>query len=119
MPHRVLVGFTQGERKRLQTYLEDENVELDHFDVHGDLAKIKRHKYYAEMDNYYIEHPRTNPVNMSIGNLFLHFFKLMSYLVIKNNGRPWKDHVDEIIKCFKLPLEIKIDFYCLTESLTR
>ena len=39
--------------------------------------------------------------------------------MIKNNGKPWKDHVDEIVKCFKFPLEIRIDFYCLTESLTR
>ena len=81
MPHRVLVGFSNGERKRLQNYLEEENVELDSFDLHGVLKAIKKHKvsvnswkmilyyfqYYAEMDNYYIEHPRKNPVNMSIG----------------------------------------------------
>ena len=44
MPQRVLVGFSNGERKRLQTYLEDENVELDSFDLHGVLKTIKKHK---------------------------------------------------------------------------
>lgn len=44
MPQRVLVGFSNGERKRLQTYLEDENVELDSFDIHGVLKTIKKHK---------------------------------------------------------------------------
>ena len=44
MPHRVLVGFSNGERKRLQTYLEEENVELDAFDVNGVLKKIYKHK---------------------------------------------------------------------------
>ena len=44
MPQRVLVGFSNGERKRLQTYLEEENVELDSFDLHGVLKAIKKHK---------------------------------------------------------------------------
>ena len=119
MPHRVLVGFTQGERKRLETYLEEENVDLEHFDLHGVLKKIHKHKYYAEMDNYFIEHPRKNPINMSIGTPLTVFLIFKHLSVVKNNGKPWKDHVDDIVKCFKLPLEVKIDFYCLTESLTR
>ena len=45
MPQRVLVGFSNGERKRLQTYLEDENVELDSFDLHGVLKTIKKHRH--------------------------------------------------------------------------
>ena len=44
MPFRVLVGFTKREEKNIRKYLEDEDVDLDHFDINGELTKIKEHK---------------------------------------------------------------------------
>ena len=44
MPFRVLTGFIKRELKNVESYLEEENVELDAFDVNGDLLKIKLHK---------------------------------------------------------------------------
>ena len=44
MPHRVLTGFIKRELKNVQDYLEQENVDLDAFDINGDLLKIKLHK---------------------------------------------------------------------------
>ena len=40
MPFRVLTGFIKRELKNVESYLEEENVELDAFDVNGDLLKI-------------------------------------------------------------------------------
>ena len=44
MPYRVLTGFIKRELKNVESYLEDENVELEAFDINGDLLKIKLHK---------------------------------------------------------------------------
>ena len=44
MPFRVLTGFIKRELKNVESYLEEENVELDAFDINGDLLKIKLHK---------------------------------------------------------------------------
>lgn len=44
MPFRVLTGFIKPELKNVENYLEEENVELDAFDINGDLLKIKMHK---------------------------------------------------------------------------
>ena len=44
MPHRVLTGFIKQELKNVENYLEEENVDLDSFDINGDLLKIKLHK---------------------------------------------------------------------------
>ena len=55
MPHRVLIGFIKRELKNVQDYLEQENVDLDAFDINGDLLKIKLHKvvgyqnYFSQM----------------------------------------------------------------------
>ena len=49
MPYRVLVGFTKREEKNIQKYLEDEDVDLDFFDINGELIKIKEHKVIFDL----------------------------------------------------------------------
>jgi len=49
MPYRVLVGFTKREEKNIRQYLEDEDVDLDHFDINGELTKIKDHKVKCDL----------------------------------------------------------------------
>ena len=44
MPYRVLTGFIKQELKNVENYLEEEDVDLDSFDINGDLLKIKLHK---------------------------------------------------------------------------
>jgi len=105
MPHRVHTGFKKVELKYLDNYLEEENVELDAFDLNGDLEGIKKHKYYKELENEVFYTPELFPVRANI--------------TIKNNGRKWAYHIKNICECFLLPIEVGIDFFCQTTSATR
>ena len=49
MPYRVLVGFSKREEKNIRKYLEDEDVDLDYFDINGELKKIKEHKVVFDL----------------------------------------------------------------------
>ena len=44
MPYRVLLGFIKKEKKNIEEYLENEDVDLDLFDINNELVKIKDHK---------------------------------------------------------------------------
>ena len=44
MPWRVLTGFIKRELKNVETYLEEEDVDLDSFDINDELVNIKDHK---------------------------------------------------------------------------
>ena len=74
-------------------------------------------QYFNELDNHYILTPKQFPVNMATGKYFSKTFD--HFLVIKNNGKSWSKHLQDLVECFKLPLEISVDFYCLTSSETR
>ena len=69
------------------------------------------------MENHYILTPKEFPVNMVAGIFISKMFD--HSLVIKNNGKSWSKHLQDLVECFKLPLEISVDFYCLTSSETR
>ena len=71
------------------------------------------------MDNYYNLFPKTYPVKMVISKFFAFKFYIEFFIDIKNNGKSWSKHLQDVVECFKLPLEIKVDFFCLTTSKTR
>ena len=54
MPYRVLLGFIKKEKKNIEEYLENEDVDLDLFDINNELVKIKDHKviYFHLTKNY-------------------------------------------------------------------
>lgn len=105
MPFRSLRGFLPIELKRVEKYLQNEDVDLNSFDVNGDLDKVASHPLYKELENGFDVYPKSKPIRMVI--------------VIKANGIEWHKHLDHLVKCFRYPVEVNVDFYCWTTSTTR
>lgn len=69
MPFRTLDGFHPIEMKRLEKYLEGEDIDLKSFDIDGELQKISVHPIYRELVNDYDVYPKDSPVRIVLGKL--------------------------------------------------
>ena len=105
MPFRSLVGFHPVELKRVAKYLDNEDVDLNAFDINGELSKVSSHPLYKELENGFDVYPKFKPIRL--------------VATIKANGIEWSQHLEEFVKCFRYPIEVNVDFYCWTSSATR
>ena len=67
MPFRTLDGFHPIELKRIEKYLEGEDVDLHSFDIGDELKKISTHPLYRELVNDFDVYPKDNPVRLVLG----------------------------------------------------